>query len=139
MPRASTHLKIHNRTTLDAAWLERMVEAVTPPGLADFTIEYLPDVRHHGFAYPERRSARVWLSTSASYPLGVGQTKRVSLKWLEEAAVFITAHELLHLWQAEHGRSIDARYPDIKLFCERDADAYAARKLRQYRFGAPGA
>jgi hypothetical protein len=44
------------------------------------------------------------------------------------------AHELLHLWQAEHGRPIDARYPGIKLLCERDADAYVVRMLRRYRF-----
>lgn len=125
---------VTNSTLLDTSWVERTVEAVTPVGLDDFKVEFLLDHHHHGFAYPERRSARVWLAESAAgYPFGVGQAKRVPLESLEEACVFITAHELLHLWQAEHGKPIDARYPEIRLFCERDADAYAARMLRRYR------
>lgn len=126
------NFQFSNRTGLADDWLRQVVVLATPAGLANFSIEFLPDRWHHGFAYPERRGARVWLAESA-YPLRVGETKRVRLTGLEEVAIFLTAHELLHLWQAEHGRAIDARYPEIRLFCERDANAYAARMLRRYR------
>jgi hypothetical protein len=48
-----------------------------------------------------------------------------------EALVFIMAHELRHLWQANHlrGKVWGAR----GRFSERDADAYAIRMLRKFR------
>lgn len=120
-----------------------------PAGLAgDVLVEFLPDVSCHGFAYPEKRAARVWITLEDVYPAGLSRPRRrragpqpaglspIRLRSLEDAVVFITAHELLHLWQAEHGRLIA---PGIRYLDERDANAYAARALRRWRrSGAAG-
>lgn len=114
-----------------------------PEGLVG-EVEFLPDPgdQHHGFAYPERRMVRVWIARRARYPLGIERPRRrragpqpsgpspIVLRSLEEAVLFVTAHELRHLWQAEHGRFIA---PGIRYLDERDANAYAARALRRYR------
>jgi hypothetical protein len=48
-----------------------------------------------------------------------------------EALINIIAHELRHLWQKNHKRG---RVKGSKgVFSERDADAYAIRKVREYR------
>ena len=114
-----------------------------PEGLAgDYLIEFLPDVQHHGFAYAERRTLRVWIAREADYPLGVDRPRRrrpgaqptgpspILLHSIEEAVLFVTAHELRHLWQAEHGRLIA---PGVRYLDERDANAYACRVLRRWR------
>src|SRR5262245_49358518 len=68
---------IQNCTAIATARRERIVAAVTPAGRANFSIEFLPDSRNHGFAYPERRGARVWLASHASYPQGLAMPRRL--------------------------------------------------------------
>jgi hypothetical protein len=139
--RSGVRFEVINRTRLSTAWLERMVAAVTPAGLESFSIEFTPDSYSHGFAYPERQAARVWLAdyVPESLPNPPGRKRshrpalRAQLHSVQEVALFIAAHELLHLWQAEHGKPIDPRYPDIRLLDERDANARATRGLRHYR------
>jgi len=50
----------------------------------------------------------------------------------EEAFVHVTAHELRHLWQYKHkkGWRVFGAKPGLS---ERDADAYAIRKVRKWR------
>jgi hypothetical protein len=120
-----------------------LVDQVRPEGLAgNYLVEFLPDTWHHGFAYPERRAARVWVARKSAYPLRIARPRRrrpgvqptgpspITLHSIEEAVLFVTAHELRHLWQAEHGRLIA---PGVRYLDERDANAYAARALRRYR------
>jgi hypothetical protein len=136
-------LAVRNRSALDTAWLEQLVDVVRPEGLAgDYLVEFLLDVQHHGFAYPERRTLRVWIARECTYPLGIDRPRRrragpqpsgpspIVLRSLEEAVLFVAAHELRHLWQAEHGRLIA---PGVRYLDERDANAYGARALRRHR------
>jgi hypothetical protein len=50
----------------------------------------------------------------------------------EEALVFVMAHELRHLWQHKHPRGWRV-WGARGRFSERDADAYAIRKVREWR------
>lgn len=54
-----------------------------------------------------------------------------------EALVYVLAHELRHLWQARvpKGRRV---WGSRGVFSERDADAYAIRKLREWRKAEQG-
>lgn len=51
----------------------------------------------------------------------------------EEAFVHILAHELRHLWQTNHRGKRGKVWGARGLLSDRDADAYAIRKMREWR------
>ncbi len=110
--------------------LEQLVELVKPEGLAgDYLIEFLQDDLPHGLADPHLRLVRVYLGGEQDLQRGLAFTwrNRITARTMAEAAVYVTAHELRHLYQAEAGMRL-RNEPK-----ERDADAYAARCLRRWR------
>lgn len=140
-------MKLRNYTPLDPAWLRQVVAAVKPSNVSKFDISFknCGSGGHRGRAYwagcsyhnSDAQLVVVSLSGRARYPYstvkgnGYIQTKLYSLA---EAALFITAHELRHLWQAkvESGRRV---WGARGQFSERDADAYAIQMVRRYRRG----
>ena len=54
----------------------------------------------------------------------------------EEAVVALVAHEIRHLWQARHPKGWRVWGARGRM-SERDADAYAIRKLREWRRSRP--
>jgi len=52
----------------------------------------------------------------------------------EDLFIHILAHELRHIWQAKHKRGWRV-WGSRGQFSERDADAYAIHKVREYRRG----
>jgi hypothetical protein len=54
-----------------------------------------------------------------------------------EALIMLVAHELRHLWQADHPKGWRV-YGARGVYSERDADAYALQMLRKYRRGEIG-
>ena len=50
----------------------------------------------------------------------------------KELFIHILAHELRHIWQAKHKRGWRV-WGSRGQFSERDADAYAIHKVREYR------
>jgi hypothetical protein len=79
----------------------------------------------------------VALSGRASYPYQTIASKGyigTRLYSLAEAAVFVVAHELRHLWQAKVKRGWRV-WGAKGQFSERDADAYAIQMVRRYRRG----
>jgi len=128
--RVATGRVIRNATALPTSWLEQLVELVKPEGLAgEYTIYFAPDDLPHGFADPHLRLVRIFLGGEQHLQRGYAFTWRrmITARTMAEAAVYLVAHELRHLWQYESGRRMR---DDQK---ERDADAYAARCLRRYR------
>lgn len=87
---------------------------------------YIPQIRTH-----TRINLKTLKSESVSYSTGTGGYIDHLLLSREEAIVHVCAHELRHLWQKEHkrGRVWGAR----GRFSDRDADAYAIRKTREWR------
>lgn len=51
----------------------------------------------------------------------------------EEAIVHVMAHELRHLWQSGHSDKRDMVWGSREKLSDRDADAYAIRKTREWR------
>jgi hypothetical protein len=123
-------LTVRNRTALPTAWLRQLVYQVRPEGLAgDYLVEFLPAELPHGLADPHLRLVRVYLGGEQHLQSGLAfrWRNRITARTMAEAAVYMTAHELRHLWQHEQGLRMRTEPK------ERDADAYAARALRRYR------
>ena len=120
-------LAVRNRSALDTAWLEQLVDYCDPGLTRDWLIEFLPAELPHGLADPHRRLALVYLAGDPPPWCVYLQRNAIKLRTGAEACVFVLAHELRHCWQHEHG--IRLRTEPL----ERDADAYAARALRAYR------
>jgi hypothetical protein len=120
-------LAVRNRSALPTSWLEEMV-AFADPGLTrDWRIEFLPAELPHGLADPHRRLALVYVAGDPPHWCVYLQRKAIKLRSGAEACVFVTGHELRHLWQHEQGMRL--RVEPL----ERDADAFAAWRLRAYR------
>jgi len=103
---------------------------VRPEGLAgDYLIEFLPDYLPHGLADPHLRRVRIYLGGDQHLQRGFvfAWRKQIRARTMAEACVYVLAHELRHLYQAEAGMRMRN---DPK---ERDADAYAVRCLRRWR------
>ena len=101
-----------------------------PEGLAgDYLVEFLPDDLPHGLADPHLHLVRVYLGGEQHLQSGLAfrWRNRITARTMAEAAVYMTAHELRHLWQHEQG--LRMRVEPL----ERHADAFAAWRLRAYR------
>ena len=66
------------------------------------------------------------------FDLKKGANLPVDLYSRIEALVLVTAHELRHLWQAQHPKGWRV-WGSRGQYSERDADAYAIRMLRAWR------
>src|SRR5215207_5039678 len=87
-------------------------------------------------AYVERKNSQLReRGKSYSYSLQTGTGGYVSCLILsrEEALVHVLAHEFRHYWQYHHPGKRGKVWGARGLTSERDADAYAIRKLREWR------
>lgn len=140
---------MRNYTPLDSDWLRKVVAATKPSNVSKFDISFknCGGGGHRGRAYWAGCS---YHSSSAplvvvalgktTYPYRTIEGKGYigfSLYSIAEAAVFITAHELRHLWQAKVKKGWRV-WGAKGRFSERDADAYAIQMVRRYRRGELG-
>lgn len=135
--------RLYNTTPLPPHRLREIIGFVTPSGVSGFrvTVRNRSHASFNGTAAIQGSEWWVTLSFGkyAVYPKGPERNPRggayLPLPWfasVEEAVVFLAAHELRHLWQARvpRGRRV---WGAKGQYSERDADAYAIRKLRAWR------
>ena len=137
-------MKIKNYTDIDIENLREIIRFVKPSGVSNFDISF-KNCTHafRGVAYTKgcsyHSSAAPLVIVSIGRDDKFPMSKRARKGYLScdiytrlEAFVFITAHELRHLWQELHPKGWRV-WGARGQFSERDADAYAIRKLREWR------
>jgi len=140
-------MRLKNYTDIDTELLREIVRFVKPAGVSKFDVSF-KNCAHpfRGMAYPKgcgyHNSAAplviVSIGKKAKYPYkGGGKHKggylpQPDLYSKTEAVVYITAHELRHIWQGEHPKGWRV-WGSRGQYSERDACAYAIRKLREWR------
>jgi|SRR5437016_2890576 len=122
-------IRIKNKTAYDNHFIRNVMAFVRPPNINDFhfTIKY--GKTFSGFYYLHFN--RIWVSLGkASYPClrneeprKGGHIQNILILSEEEYLMFLTAHELFHLFLRNTKR------PQSENAC----DAYALRKMREYR------
>jgi len=141
--RRSFHTTFKNTTDLPLDFIKEVYKFVVPPGVSGVEL-----VVHNisegccGRAYPGgHRRVLVRIGPENTFPRkfmaykGKGYLEH-TYRNRNEAVVHIMAHELKHLWQEKHplrGRVKGSRGQ----YSERDADAYAIRKVREWRVAHP--
>lgn len=146
-------MRLKNTTTIDSNVAREIVRFVCPSGVSGFDVKIQNcgwgilkgKAYTQGSGYHDRACAFVNLYVTAKpvFPTapGVetpkgGYLPRPYFADRTEALVYLTAHELRHLWQARapKGRRV---WGARGKFSERDADAYAIRMLRAWRNRKP--
>lgn len=153
-------MRLQNFTSVETSRLKEIIRFVVPSGVSKFDISFKNSSRGwcarayvHGSSYHEENLIKRGLrhrSYQAYTPLvvinvppfsryrkpnvsnnGGGYLRSVQFSH-EEDIVHLVAHELRHLWQGKvkSGRRV---WGARGQFSERDADAYAIRKVRQWR------
>lgn len=118
--------------------IREVVRFTRPSGISRFTVN-IKRTRHphaSGRAYCGSWKSRVMFKVGAlRFPYTTtshGAYLGCTMFTLEEVLVFIMAHELRHLWQLKHPRGYRV-WGAKGQYSERDADAYAIHKLREWR------
>lgn len=155
-------MELRNHTNVSDELIREVVRFVKPSGVSKFRLEVKgieKSRRYRGRAYMQRNRVLIKINPDVAYPFfrkkpekreyhvfGYRNGKRFEEKKVqygkgylsylilsfEEALVHIIAHELRHLWQYKHPKGY--RVWNAKgRFSERDADAYAIRKVREWR------
>lgn len=143
-------VKLKNYTGVDTGWLRKMIAAVKPANVSKFDISFKNSQNgHRGRAYAHGcRYHGTWAplvvvglsKNNPKYPYTMATGNGyldVEVYSEKEAALFVTAHELRHLWQAKV-KSGWRVWGSRGQYSERDADAYGLRMLRSYRRGELG-
>ena len=118
--------------------VQEVIRFVRPSGISKFTVN-VKRTRYQcasGRAYYSRWHPRILFKVGAlRFPYTTtsrGAYLGVKLFNIEEVLVFIIAHELRHLWQMKHPKGYRV-WGAKGQYSERDADAYALHKLREWR------
>lgn len=137
-------MRIKNSTTFTTAELREVIRFVKPNDVSNFDIHFKNcggtfrgRAYTKGFGYRGNINPLVIVSIGKAekFPLRIkanGAYLPVDLYSRIEALVLVTAHELRHLWQAQHPKGWRA-WGSRGQYSERDADAYAIRTLRAWR------
>ena len=141
-------MMLKNTTTISTELVRDIIRFTCPPGVSGFDISVKNTRRwFRGMAYTDGCSyhgnMRPLVTVSVGAPKmfpKVFENKRMRPGYLPsppmgtrvEALVFVTAHELRHLWQkrVKRGRRV---WGARGQYSERDADAYAIHMLREWR------
>jgi hypothetical protein len=142
-------MRLKNYTNFRNETIREIIQFARPNGIANFDIE-IKNYRygtHRGTCYPEgcpgyhhTVNPLVVVSITKNenaFPLyekhknGRGYISSLLVS-REEALVHVIAHELRHLWQAKVKRGYRV-WGARGQFSDRDADAYAIRRTRQWR------
>jgi len=140
---ARTHKRFRNTSDAPSDFLKEVVRFATPAGTGPVKIWFKRGKRYtfYGCCWPSRHyiSAHIpqpdILRAPYNGAVGNGYLAWPSCTW-EEAVVALVAHEIRHIWQAENprGRKVwGARGRQS----ERECDAYAIRKVREWRRTMP--
>jgi hypothetical protein len=133
-------VKVNNATPIDTEHLKALIRFAKPCGVSKFTVDFKNGYSScmTGRAFIGRRRVLIRFSNNIKFPKKIGAyggyLEHIYLDQ-DEYLVSIIAHELRHLWQGKywqskrHGMVHGARGK----FSERDADAYAIRKQREWR------
>jgi hypothetical protein len=138
-----THKRFRNTSGAPNDFLKEVVRFATPAGTGPVKIWFKHGKRctFYGRCWPSRHYISVHIPnpTILRRPykgsVGNGYLGWPSCTW-EEAVVALVAHEIRHIWQAENprGRKVwGARGRQS----ERECDAYAIRKVREWRRTMP--
>jgi len=145
-------MKITNTTNIPNEKIREFIKLVKPSGISNFdvTIKNYKYTGIRGVAYPYHlgssyhRSNKPFIIVSVQKGEDGYPRKRIGRKGYltytlltkDEAILHVIAHELRHLWQKVHPKGYRVWGARGK-FSERDADAYALRKVREYRKTTP--
>jgi hypothetical protein len=130
-----------NTTTISPELLREIVRFVMPPGVHGIKIAVRNAANvHGGAAWVGGRRVGIRFDTRMRYPNRIcpywrGQLRGKSywLASLEERIVYITAHELRHMWQKKARNKAGYVWGARGRYSEIDADSYAIRMLREWR------
>jgi len=140
-------MKVKNTSFFKTAKIKEVIRFVKPPGITKFDIwiktghkrDWRGRAYFSGCSYHETFCPYVSLAISPKnkYPIiHVPEQKRGYLPFKAftdiELLVNLVAHELRHLWQKKHPKGWRV-WGSRGQFSERDADAYAIHKVRQWR------
>lgn len=137
-------MRLKNYTDFSDSDIREIIQFTKPSGVTKFDISFKNcagafrgRAYSQGCSYHNTASPLVIVSIGKEnrYPMRVparGGYLAVDIYTRLEALVLVTAHELRHLWQAKHPRGYRV-WGARGQFSERDADAYAIRKLREWR------
>lgn len=118
--------------------VQEVIRFVRPRGISRFTVNVKRARREcaSGRAYCGKRRPRILFKVGAlRFPYvttSEGAYLGCTMYTMKEVLVFIIAHELRHLWQMKHPRGYRV-WGAKGQYSERDADAYALHKLREWR------
>jgi hypothetical protein len=141
-------MKLRNTTDIPNGLAREVISFVKPPGISRFDV-MLKNSSYTFYGRSYDLGSQYHATSSPFVVLRLGKDDRFPIMADEkqqrkngylptprldsrlEAMVYVAAHELRHQWQAKHakGKVWGAR----GRFSERDADAYAIRKLREWR------
>ena len=144
-----TKLRIKNHTDISDELIRKIIRFVQPPGVSGFDVRVSNlDIRArsfgrgraytHGCHLHDRRGHFIVVSLGARhwFPMKDSNMKGyLPFPWMasrEEAAVYLIAHELRHLWQTKVPKGYRV-WGARGQYSERDACAYAIRMLRAWR------
>ena len=138
-------MKTKNYTDISKEEIRDIIRFTKPSDVSNFDISFKNCSRgYRGRAYPtgcgyhETASPLVIVSIGKADYFPVKHTPDkpgylpVELYNRIEAFVFVTAHELRHLWQSKHPRGYRV-WGARGQYSERDADAYAIQMVRKWR------
>lgn len=151
---------IRNSTAIPNGLVREIIRFTRPPGIGNFDVmvknakcgSHLKGGAYHGgSSYHHSRRPFVVLSTAEQagkrrwrmypcihrmYQYGQLKGRRYYLADRIECLVYLAAHELRHLWQAQAPKGSKRRgmvWGSRGRFSEVDTESYAIRKLREWR------
>lgn len=141
-------MKLSNFTDIPDELIRKIVRFVKPQDVSNFDLmvknhplgtyagaAYTNGSSYHATASPfvvVRIGPKKRFPQPPAPPRGPGYLPDPWVASREEGLVKILAHELRHMWQAKHPKGWRVWGARGK-YSERDADAYALRKLREWR------
>ena len=135
-------MRITNKTDIPLSVVRDVLRFVAPTGVGGYAVE-LTRSKHlcRGRAWPWEWRVLLRVADATRFPsMGWGKHKGYlgcpPIGNEIEALVFIAAHELRHLWHYRVPRGYRV-WGARGRYSERDADAYAIRKLREWRRRVP--
>ena len=141
-------MRLRNSTNIPNETAKEIIRFVRPAGISRFDVEvrnsrsaYAGRAYHQGSGYHDRAAPFIVVRIGPdklfpSHSEAHGGYLRIAMGNRIEAMVVVLAHELRHLWQAANplrGKRRGMVYGARGRFSERDADAYALHKLREWR------
>ena len=136
-------MRLKNSTSMMTEKVREIIRFVRPNGIANFDVKvadcksafkgraYTQGSGYHATANP---FVNVYVGGERHFPMrswsGKGYIQSLVLS-REEALVHVMAHELRHLWQKRYSRGMV--WGSRGRYSERDADAYAIHKVREWR------